>query len=164
MKRTFWLAIALGTAAACGPDARPEEPCNGPSFNLVVRAEKGHPLPSDTRINVHYGANQDGEPYALGEKNNPQAVRCTEDTSPGGAPSTETHQAAAGEGGAPSTNGSDEVWALRCLLYTQGPARLDVTATGYEPVDNLLLSLERKERCDVDFPVRLQPLKPDESM
>jgi hypothetical protein len=56
------------------------------------------------------------------------------------------------------------VWALRCLLYTQGPARLDVTARGYEPVKNLPLSLTREHHCEVDKDVVLQPLLPDAGM
>lgn len=146
---------------ACGPDARPEEPCNGPSFNLVVRAEDV-PLPSDTHINVHYGANQDGEPYQLGGRNKPQAVRCTEDASPGGAnPSTDSE---AGAAGATAASGNGDVWALRCLLYTQGPARLDVSARGYEPISNFPLSLTREHHCEVDKDVVLQPLLPDAGM
>lgn len=152
--------VVAAAFAACGPDARPEEPCNGPSFNLVVRAEKNLPLPEDTRINVRYGANPEGEPYALGENGSPQAVRCTEDSSPGGAPSVDKQRDSAGAGGGDGSGGGG-VWALRCLLYTQGPARLDVTASGYAPIDDRPLSLDRKHRCDVDVDVTLEPEKPD---
>lgn len=147
--------------AGCGPDARPEEPCNGPSFNLVVRAE-GQPLPPDTRLNVRYGANPDGEPYVLGKTNTPQAVRCTEDSSPGGAPAVEAAASAAGTGGAggeESAEPSSVVWALRCLLYTQGPANVDVTATGFETIKDRPLAPERKRRCEVDTEVVLEPVK-----
>lgn len=128
---------------------------------MVVRTENV-PLPSDTHINVRYGANQDGEPYQLGGRNKPQAVRCSEDPSPGGAePSVD---AAGGAGGAADAVSSGDVWALRCLLYTQGPARLDVTARGYEPISNLMLSLTREHHCEVDKDVVLQPLLPDAGM
>lgn len=152
------------TFAACGPDPRPEEPCNGPSFNLVVRTEK-QPLPEDTRINVRYGANPEGEPYTLGEKGSPQAVRCTEDSSPGGAPS-DAGEAEGGDGGSGGSGGGGPggVWALRCLLYTQGPARLDVTASGYETIDDRALSLDRKHRCDVDVDITLEPQQLDAGM
>jgi len=123
-------------------------------------------LPPDTRINVRYGGNPDGEPYELGRPRTPQAVSCVEDTSPGGAPSTDAQPAAVegGQGGAPSTgNVTDDagVVALRCGLYTQGPARLDVTASGYEPIKDRELSFDGKQRCEVAEPVVLAPLKAD---
>ena len=71
--------MLLGLVAApftgCGPDHKPEQPCDGPTFNLVVTAESGA-LPADTRVNVRYGSNQEGEAYALGEARTPQAVFC----------------------------------------------------------------------------------------
>jgi hypothetical protein len=119
----------------------------------------GQALPADTRINVRYGGNPDGEPYALGEARTPQAVSCTEDL--GGAPSADdpARGGEGGAGGAPAA--SSGVFALRCGLYTQGPARLDVTATGYEPIDDLALSFEHKEHCEVPMNVKLVHLKPD---
>ena len=162
LKRWRWL-ILFGFAAApfgaCGPDRRPEEPCEGPSFNLVVKAEAG-PLPADTRINVRYGGNPDGEPYQLSKPRTPQAVKCVEDTSPGGAPSDDAASALAGAGGASAPDDAT-VWSLRCALFTQGPARLDVTATGYEPIEDTELSFERKRHCEVDEKFVLVPLKPD---
>lgn len=119
-------------------------------------------LPADTHINVRYGGNPDGEPYWLGDTRTPQAVSCTEDTTQGGTgPEAEEPAAHAGEGGAAAAGSSPGVWALRCGLYTQGPARLDATATGYEPIADKALSFERKERCEVRREVRLVPLKPD---
>jgi len=153
--RIFLLSALV--AAACGPDRRPDQPCDGPTFNLVVTAEGG-PLPADTRINVRYGGNQDGEPFALGDEGIRQAVFCEQ--SVGGAasePSTTT----AGAGGAPSDTPSvDGVQALLCRLYTQGPARLDVTASGYQAIDDLPLSLDSKVHCNVPFEVVLMPEKP----
>ena len=158
------LGIFAAPFSACGPDAKPEQPCDGPNFNLVVTAENG-PLPPDTRINVRYGGNQEGEPYALGETAAPQAVFCVEDTSVGGALGTDEGESVAGVGGAASEATEpaipDNVQALRCRLYTQGPARLDVTASGYEPIDDRALSLERKKRCEVAVPITLEALKLD---
>ena len=150
--------LAVGWLWACGPDPKPEEPCNGPTFNLLVRADGG-PLPSDTRINVRYGANQDGEPYALGKAGPAQAVHCTEDTSPGGQPSTTDDQDDAGNAGQ-GGSGNEPVWKLRCLLYTQGPAHLDVTASGYAPVKDEPLSLDGKHRCEVPERFTLTPVPP----
>jgi len=160
LNRLRWLAL-LGLVgvpfAGCGPDAKPEQPCDGPSFNLVVTAESGA-LPSDTRINVRYGGNQEGEPYTLGESETPQAVFCVEDTTLGGAPTAGDGAATAAGAGA---DVAGDVQALRCRLYTQGPARLDVTATGYEPVEDQALSLEGKKRCEVEIDVKLMQQKPD---
>jgi hypothetical protein len=129
---------------------------------LVVKAETG-PLPADTRINVRYGGNPDGEPYELGKSRTPQAVSCLEDTTPGGAGSEDTPTGDAGTGGANGNAPDLGVLYLRCGLYTQGPARLDVTATGYEPIKDEQLSFEDKH-CEVKKTFVLTPLKPDAGM
>jgi hypothetical protein len=153
------LGLAAASFVACGPDRRPEEPCYGPSFNLLLTAEDG-PLPADTRIKVRYGGDPEGELYELGKPRPPQAVSCHEDTNAGGAPST-TGNAVAGEGGT-SSNEDLDVWKLRCGLYTQGAARLDATATGYEPIMGAQLSfLHDEENCEAPRAFVLVPLKPD---
>jgi hypothetical protein len=127
---------------------------------LVVQTEDDQPLPPDTRINVRYGGNHEGEAYALGEKPTQQAVFCTEETTP----PTSTGAAGAssssgGAGGAPAEEPTgSEVWALSCRLYTQGPARVDVTATGYEPIEEHDLTLGEKLRCQVLRQVELKVL------
>jgi hypothetical protein len=155
--RSIVLGLAAAAFAACGPDRRPE-PCDGPSFNLVVRAESG-PLPPDTRINVRYGGNPEGEPYELGNPRTPQAVSCVEDTSAGGASSV-AGSAGAGEAGAASDEDVD-VWWLRCGLYTQGAARLDATAAGYQPIHDEALSFTREEDCEIEKTFVLVPLRLD---
>lgn len=167
--RSTLAGVIWFSVAACGPGQRPAEGCDGPSFNLVVHAGDA-PLPSDTRINVRYGSNQEGEPYALGQPGRKQAVFCEEDTMRGGGPG-ETAEAlggavaAGGAGGAqppPETpDESTDVWSLRCRLYTQGPARVDVTATGYEPVEDRALPFD-DDRCNVEATVLLTPLVEEE--
>lgn len=122
---------------------------------MVVRTESGKPLPPDTRINVRYGGNPDGEPYALGETRTPQAVSCSEDTT---GPSSVDDDTGAGDstGGAPATEKA-AVYALRCGLYTQGPARVDVTATGYESIEDEALSFDRKRHCELPIELTLMP-------
>jgi hypothetical protein len=155
------------SAVACGPDQRPPESCDGPSYDLIVRAGD-MPLPPDTRINVRYGSNQQGEPYALGEPSRKQAVFCKEDTAQGGGSSeSEDDGPSAGQGGAGSASPDDagadgrDVWALRCQLYTQGPARVDVTATGYEQIKDRILPFDGEDRCDVEANIELTPLAPE---
>jgi hypothetical protein len=155
----FGLGLVAVPFAGCGPDAKPERLCDGPSFNLLVRAEPG-PLPADTRINVRYGGNHEGEPYALGQTIPGQSVFCEELASVGGKASVSSPSGAAGEGGSPATGGG-EVEALACRLFTQGPARVDATATGYEPIMDYPLLLDGKERCKVEVEVMLLPMKPD---
>ena len=161
MKRFGWLVLGglfAAPFAACGPDSKPQPPCQGPSINLVLTAENG-PLPADLHINVRYGGNRDGEPYVLSDKNGGQAVFCEEDTTEGGATSEPEVITGAGAGGAPTAAPeSDSVWALRCRLYTQGPARLDANAEGYEPIDDYALSFEDGKRCQVQIPVELKRL------
>jgi hypothetical protein len=170
--RDCWSALAgvvWFSVTACGPGQRPPEGCDGPSYNLVVHAEEG-PLPPDTRINVIYGSNQEGEPYALGEPGRKQAVFCEEDTVQGGGPSeVRTPSDSGGAGGAQGAEPapgdgaeSPDVWALRCRLYTQGPARIDVAATGYEPIEDRKLPFEEDDRCDVEAIIVLTPLPPPE--
>lgn len=122
---------------------------------MVVRTESGQALPADTRINVRYGGNPDGEPYALGETRTPQAVSCTEDMA-GASSIDDSGGAGASMGGAPAT-GNAAVHALRCGLYTQGPASVDVTATGYESIEDEPLSFDRKRHCQVPIELTLMP-------
>ena len=162
-----WLGLLAAPFAACGPDPKPSEPCNGPTFDLTVRAEDG-PLPADTRIKVRYGGNHEGESYALGQSAKGQAVFCTELTTQGGAPSEQPVGAssAGGQGGAAGAQpeglagsgaaASSGVWTLQCFLYTQGPAQLDATATGYESIENQDLTLTDEDRCQVSVPVELK--------
>jgi hypothetical protein len=136
------LAVA---SAGCGPDKRPQQFCDGPSFNLVVTAEGGA-LPPDIRLNVHYGSNQEGEPYTLGQKTSGQSVFCEELRAAGDG---------AGGDGAESPSAESAVGALSCRLFTQGPAQLDVTATGYETIRGFPLSLAKDDRCQVEYEVEL---------
>jgi len=144
----------------CGPNPKPSEPCDGPTFNLLLKAAQG-PLPPDTRLVVKYGGNNDGEPYALGETPSPQVVFCSEKTaSEGGATASEGGATASEDSGETPNEGG--VYSLFCRLYTQGPARVDVTATGYEAIEERDLTLGKK-RCLVDVELELTPLPPPDA-
>ena len=165
MKPQYCLAFfgLVGAAfTACGPDAKPGPPCGGPTYNLIVATDDERPLPADTRLNVRYGGNHEGEAYELSQTPSPQAVFCTEHDSPlGGAPSVGgASNADSAQGGAATepAPGNAEVWALVCRLYTQGPARIDVTASGYEPIEELELTLDERDRDRVERLVELKPL------
>lgn len=161
------IGAALLPFVACGPDHKPDQPCDGPSFNLVLRAEEG-PLPEGTKINVRYGGNQDGESYTLGHPRTPQAVFCDELAGSGGASATgDSDRTQAGASGQGTTQEPSESTAhatveeLRCRLYTQGPARLDVTAAGYAPIKDEALTLDGSRRCNVLETFVLEREKPD---
>jgi hypothetical protein len=118
---------------------------------LVLTAENG-PLPEGTRINVSYGGNRDGEPYALGDTRTPQAVFCKEMSTP-------RAEETPSEGGASAAiDPRPGVWTLRCRLFTQGPARLDVEAAGYQSIEDQSLSFDDDDRCEVEKTVVLKPL------
>ena len=141
--------------SGCGPDQKPPPPCDGPSLILVLTAENG-PLPADTRINVRYGGNREGEPYVLGDTRTPQAVFCKELTAPPADPNAEGSGSAGAAGASPTT--PEGVFTLRCRLFTQGPARLDVSAEGYQSIEDESLSFDDDERCEVEKPVTLKRL------
>ncbi len=138
--------------SGCGPDQKPPPPCDGPSLILLLTAENG-PLPADTRINVRYGGNREGEQYVLGDTRTPQAVFCKELTTPPGDPDADA-SAAAGAG----PTEPEGVYTLRCRLFTQGPATLDASAEGYETLEDEALSFDDDERCEVQKPVTLKRL------
>ncbi len=136
-----------------------------------MRAEPG-PLPDDTRINVRYGGNHEGEPYQLGQDKPGQSVFCSEQVSHGGA-SGVTDDGASDDGASGGGGGEqqreepaadDHVDVLKCRLFTQGPARLDAAASGYEPVVDQALALQGNDRCEVPIEVVLIPSPPDAEM
>jgi hypothetical protein len=128
-----------------------------------VQAEDG-PVPEGTEINVRYGGNHDGETYTVGQPHMSQAVFCTELAVIGGAPTVEPSDAVAGANaavaGATGVGGTSAidsgVMQVKCGLYTQGAARLDVDAEGYEPIQDQELPLTEEERCQVPVKVVLQ--------
>jgi len=150
------VGLSAAPFTACGPDEKPQPPCKGPSINLVLSAEKNAPLPPDTHINVRYGGNREGEPYVLGQEHKGPAVFCSEDHTEGGAPAAADIETTGGLAGASIAPESGDVWALSCGLYTQGPARLDAKAEGYEPIEDYALSFVDEQRCEVKIPVVLK--------
>jgi hypothetical protein len=127
----------------------------------MVKTEDDQPLPSDTRLNVRYGGNHEGEAYALGVKPTKQSVHCDElHTLPEAGGGAAGEPSEGGAGGADTTSSDNApTFALSCRLYTQGPARIDVTATGYERIEEQDLTLDEEQRCAVERTVELKLLK-----
>jgi hypothetical protein len=159
--RAFLLPFALLAllAPACGPDAKPPEPCDGPDFDVVIRAAHGE-LPSDTLIVLIYGSGR--EEYRLSENGTPEVLFCSPADTEGepleaGAPDP-AQGGASGASGASSTGGggasaASGVASLRCELWTQGPATLEITGRGYPDLREEL-KLQR-ETCTVEAELEL---------
>jgi hypothetical protein len=173
------LVPASAFAPACGPDPRPLE-CREPhpSFNVVISAPGEALLPPDTRISVAYGGSS-VEEYQADMPGLRQVVFCEPSLPDGGALPQANSGGAAGEGGETqssagaagdtSTGGGGEggasgaagkrvgpLLALRCELWTQGPATIQIEAASFAPV-------ERKLRvstsvCTVTETIELEPL------
>ncbi len=160
------LLLALGVAAplACGPDARPEKPCGAePDFTVLISAVDG-PLPASVKVIVTYGSGR--EEYVASSPTRPEILFCDvtdEDGVPldGGAdPSSGAGGAggAAGEGqgGGPSgARRKGAIEGLRCALWTQGPATIEIIAEGYP---DLVEELKREEgSCSSTKELELAP-------
>lgn len=121
----FALAFAVPLFAACSDESEPSRPqcpsTTGPSFRVTIAAEDEDALPSDTQIEVTYGAGN--EVYALDDATRAgKAVFC--EASPG--------------------DDAAVALAISCDLWTSGAATLKVSAHGYETIDETL-SAERDE-------------------
>lgn len=97
--------------SACADDAKPApSECVGPraAFDVRISAADGS-LPEDTEFRVTFSSGE--EVYAVAAPERPlEAVRCT-----------------------PALD-NKAVTSLRCVLWTNGPANVEVTATGYAPL------------------------------
>lgn len=120
--RLICLLSLGGALIACSSDGAVEgEPCSKtvePSFRVELTAGDGE-LPSDTRVEVTYGAGT--EVYSPDDSTLAgKSVLCE------------------------SWRGSTGVRAISCELWTSGAASLKVSATGYDAIDEPL-SAERDE-------------------
>ena len=168
-------------ASACGPDPKPLE-CTEPhpSFDVLIVAPDGQ-LPPDMVVRVAYGGSS-VEEYRADMPAIRQVVFCEPALPDGGAPPLANDAGAGGQGGAggeagaPSgggmggeatasagSGGGAELDAggaalpgLRCELWTQGPATLEVEAREFEPVERTLRV--STSACTVMETIELQPL------
>jgi hypothetical protein len=159
------LLLALGVAVpvACGPDARPQKPCGAdPDFTVLISAVDG-PLPPSIKVIVTYGSGR--EEYVASSPARPEILFCDvtdedgvpleggTDTSSGGAGAGGA--ATEGEGGGPGARRKGAIDGLRCALWTQGPATIEIVAEGYP---NLVEDLKREEgSCSLTKELELAP-------
>jgi hypothetical protein len=156
------LLLVLGVAlpVACGPDSRPPKPCGTePDFTVLISAVDG-PLPASTKVIVTYGSGR--EEYVTGTEARHEILFCDvtdEDGVPiepgaggaGGGGGTESE----GEGGSPAARRKGGIEGLRCQLWTQGPATIEILAEGYP---DLIEDLKVEEGfCSLSKELELAP-------
>jgi hypothetical protein len=134
------LTLAWGVPLACGPDARPKEPCGAEAdFTVLISAANGA-LPIGTRVTVTYGSGR--EEYVVGAPSRPEILFCDvldEEGVPiepgaGGATGGSAGAGPEGEGGGFGVRSADGIAGLRCALWTQGPATIEIVAEGYPEI------------------------------
>ena len=147
LRRAAWLlGWGLLLPPACGPDPEPPAACGAVADFQVTISAAGGELPSDTVVVLIYGSGR--EEYQLSNPETPEVLFCTPVDSEGreievgeggeGGEGGETEGGAGGAGrpgggagGAHPTPATEGVPALRCMLYTQGPATLEISAGNY---------------------------------
>lgn len=140
--KAVWLLAIF--AVGCPDDPSKRDECSpGPDFLVTVRADHGS-LPGDLKLAVEFGGGN--EELSIGGGTDGQIIFCDLlpfEVGDGGR--------SGDEGGASGTDVAS-YGALQCELWTEGPATVQITASGFEP-------LERDLRIDEDectTPVELE--------
>jgi hypothetical protein len=136
----------------CGPDTRQRDLCNEPHPDfVVVITPVGATLPADTRVRVLFGSSLI-EDYHLNQSNNSEVVFCHASSLDGG-PLDTTEAGAGSDAGqadaAPDAAGVDSppVEALRCELWTDGGATIEISSASEPTVRRVLTPLA--DQCTV---------------
>lgn len=126
--------------------------CAGPDFDVIISASEG-PLPPDTVILLEYAGGPPDQYSLVGDSMNHNVLFCVPSDREGNPPAaTGGHggngaSELAGLGGAGGEGSGGEVEAVRCTLWTDGPARLTVETSLY-PTTVVDLSA-KKGKCTV---------------
>ena len=147
-RRLVVLAL-LGTAAAldaCSNDDGTKKPCpTEPAFLLTLRAVPG-PLPEDIELTVEFGGGS--ESYKLADPvHSQETVLCEIETEDAGTSAEGGVEAGADAGASPAV-------ALHCEVWSQGAAKVTVTATGYPSI----LKREIEATQDSSHCIRTKPV------
>jgi len=126
-------AVALALGCSNGDGGDPKDCKLVAAFDLTVRAALG-PLPPDTTLEVQYGGGI--ETFRVDQGVQAQEVVLCDDTK---------SEAGAGDAG---------VTKVHCKLWTQGAAKVTVTATGYPPVEEAL-EAKAQGTCIQTVPVEI---------
>jgi hypothetical protein len=103
---------SLASTCACGPDPKPTAHCPdvGATFAMVVSCSNGASLPKDLVVEVQYGGGV--ESYRLAAPERPRVLFCS-------------------PGLARRSTATEPVATLRCELWTQGPATVELQTLEY---------------------------------
>lgn len=138
--------LALGCSSDDPPDMQcPRQPA---AFRVLLHAAVG-PLPDDTLLAVRYGAGQ--EEFRLeAPPVEPEVVFCEVSARDGGVPGV-------ADASAPPFEAAE---AIACDLWTDGPAIVTVTASGYPELREQLEPLT--DECGVKDTVEVELVLGDE--
>jgi hypothetical protein len=143
VRRAIFFSLLFFASCKDEPPVPPD--CGGPDFDVIVTtALEDARLPADTVVRVDYGGNLTEEHgIEAGELHDnvfcDQTDRYGSPVSVGGQGGEGVSQTGqAGQGGAGS--GSSAVEALRCRLWTDGPATVKVMTSLYPTVETRLRS------------------------
>jgi hypothetical protein len=144
LNRRVWSSLVVGALvllAGCGPDRRRDQCVAAhPNFVVLITAPTGKALPADLTVTLHYGGSSTEE-YRLNQSGTQQVLFCRTAALDGGVITV-------ADGAAPSS--AD---ALRCELWTGGPATLDIAATSLAPTTQDLTPLASSCPLDVTIPL-----------
>lgn len=132
--RIFAVGLGLLALACSNGDGDDPKDCKlVAAFELTVRAVPG-PLPADTTLEVQYGGGT--ETFRLDQGVQTQEVVLCDETA---------KDAGAADGG---------VAEVHCRLWTQGAAKVTVTASGYPTVEETL-EAKAQGKCIQTVPVEI---------
>ncbi len=148
MRRALFLALLL---SSCKDDPPQPTNCSGPDFDVVISAVEG-PLPLDTNILLEYAGGPDEE-YMLSDSMDHRVLFCVPSDREGNPPDGTGGHAGngvaglAGIGGAGGEGPEGDVEAVRCTLWTDGPARLTIETSIY--ATEIVQLSAKKGKCTV---------------
>jgi hypothetical protein len=175
------VSILVLVAACASPANNSPCPRHEAAFRVQLTAPAPRaPIPPDTAIMVEYQGSE-SETFALGRPVHNQDVCCRLGLSTNGAlpdvpcPGSTPVEAGSGsdaasplptggqrDGGDGAPKGAPQPTALFCELWTNGPASVHVTASGYAVMDRDLESKLRDDNCGVrTVDVDLVLVRPD---
>ena len=156
MRLAYLFAWILGSCTTTPPE---ELDCSGkPDFDVIITALDAA-LPGDTVVRLAYGGGEDE--YRLASPGTPEVLFCSVADREGNSVDAGRLSGAAGrgsggesgDGGAASTASAE---ALRCRLWTDGPAELSVETESYPNAEPLEL-MPRSGACTVEKGLELVP-------
>jgi len=154
VKRWLRLFAAAVVAVSCKPDPEKYDPrCESyPDFVVTIHTATTA-LPRDTRVEVNYGGTLQ-ELYHLHDHVKHQVLFCVPLQASGGDGGAGGDLGLAAGAGGSSPGSIDN---LRCSLWTQGPAEVIVSASGFQNASEMLAPARDDEDCTLSKELELEP-------